>query len=283
MKQNAITVANVLTFVLLEHYTKIRINMKIKFTLIDYIIIILIICAIVFAFIHITTDDSSDLQKTAFDESTVNKIPDTYLKYYKDGFIVNATVEGFNSTNGNRTTLEGTVIWEDDNGGNDVKLMIDTDNGTYLVGLYKNVPEADVYIDHISLQSNGEKYKNLYEIKAQPEKITSLKDLTGKIPSNTNYELTTDLSLGDLTAKDAQEITNKLLGKHERLSVKTDDNMDNRLMIKMATQDNLNDADSVLGTVDGVTDEITIRIYDSTDAQIDEIAKNFDIENIRKF
>ena len=283
MKQNAITVANVLTFVLLERYTKIRINMKIKFTLIDYIIIILVICAIVFAFIHITTDDSSDLQKTAFDESTVNKIPDTYLKYYKDGFIVNATVEGFNSTNGNRTTLEGTVIWEDDNGGNDVKLMIDTDNGTYLAGLYKNVPEADVYIDHISLQSNGEKYKNLYEIKAQPEKITSLKDLTGKIPSNTNYELTTDLSLGDLTAKDAQEITNKLLGKHERLSVKTDDNMDNRLMIKMATQDNLNDADSVLGTVDGVTDEITIRIYDSTDAQIDEIAKNFDIENIRKF
>ena len=283
MKQNAITVANVLTFVLLEHYTKIRINMKIKFTLIDYIIIILVICAIVFAFIHITTDDSSDLQKTAFDESTVNKIPDTYLKYYKDGFIVNATVEGFNSTNGNRTTLEGTVIWEDDNGGNDVKLMIDTDNGTYLAGLYKNVPEADVYIDHISLQSNGEKYKNLCEIKAQPEKITSLKDLTGKIPSNANYELTTDLSLGDLTAKDAQEITNKLLGKHERLSIRTDDNMDNRLMIKMATQDNLNDADSVLGTVDGVTDEITIRIYDSTDAQIDEIAKNFDIENIRKF
>ena len=283
MKQNAITVANVLTFVLLEHYTKIRINMKIKFTLIDYIIIILVICAIVFAFIHITTDDSSDLQKTAFDESTVNKIPDTYLKYYKDGFIVNATVEGFNSTNGNRTTLEGTVIWEDDNGGSDVKLLIDTDNGTYLAGLYRNVPEANVYIDHISLQSNGEKYKNLCEIKAQPEKITSLKDLTGKIPSNANYELTTDLSLGDLTAKDAQEITNKLLGKHERLSIRTDDNMDNRLMIKMATQDNLNDADSVLGTVDGVTDEITIRIYDSTDAQIDEIAKNFDIENIRKF
>ena len=283
MKQNAITVANVLTFVRLEHYTKIRINMKIKFTLIDYIIIILVICAIVFAFIHITTDDSSDLQKTAFDESTVNKIPDTYLKYYKDGFIVNATVEGFNSTNGNRTTLDGTVIWEDDNSGNDVKLLMDTDNGTYLVGLYKNVPEADVYIDHISLQSNGEKYKNLCEIKAKPEKITSLKDLTGKIPANANYELTTDLSLDGLTAKDAQEIANKLLGKHERISVKTDNDKDNQLLIKMATQDNLNDADSVLGTVDGVTDEITIRIYDSTDAQIDEIAKNFDIENIRKF
>ena len=70
--------------------------MKLKFTIIDYIIIILVICAIVFAFIHITTDDSSDLQKTAFDESTISKIPDTYLKYYKDGLIVNATLEGYN-------------------------------------------------------------------------------------------------------------------------------------------------------------------------------------------
>ena len=257
--------------------------MKIKFTWIDYIIIILVVCAIAFAFIHITTGDSSDLKKTAFDESTVNKIPDTYLKYYKDGFIVNATVEGFNSTNGNRTTLNGTAIWEDDNGGNGVKLLIDSNNQTYLVGLYRTVPNADIYIDHISLQSNGEKYKNLCEIKAKPEKITSLKDLTGKIPANANYELTTDLSLDGLTAKDAQEIANKLLGKHERISVKTDNDKDNQLLIKMATQDNLNDADSVLGTVDGVTDEITIRIYDSSDAQIDEIAKNFDIENIRKF
>ena len=30
-----------------------------KFSLVDYIIIILVICAVVFAFIHITSDDSS--------------------------------------------------------------------------------------------------------------------------------------------------------------------------------------------------------------------------------
>ncbi|MBQ9161006.1 MAG: adhesin, partial [Methanobrevibacter sp.] len=88
-----------------------------KFTIIDYIIIILVVCAVAFAFIHITTDDSSDLQKTAFDESTVNKIPDTYLKYYKDGFIVKSTVDGFNSTNGERVTLTGDVVWQDDDGG----------------------------------------------------------------------------------------------------------------------------------------------------------------------
>ena len=114
--------------------------MKLKFTIIDYIIIILVIGAIIFAFVHITTDDSSDLQKTAFDESTVNKIPDTYLKYYKDGFITKATVEGFNSTNGERITLNGTVVWQDDNGGNDVRLLIESNNKTYLAGLYRNIP-----------------------------------------------------------------------------------------------------------------------------------------------
>ena len=40
--------------------------MKPKFTLIDYLIIILVICAIAFAFIHITTDDSSNIKKTAW-------------------------------------------------------------------------------------------------------------------------------------------------------------------------------------------------------------------------
>ena len=126
--------------------------MKIKFTLIDYFIIILVIFAVVFAFIHITTDDSSDLQKTAFDESTVKKIPDTYLKYYKDGYIVKATVEGYNSTTGNKTTLNGTVNWEDDNGGNGVKLLLDSNNQTYLVRtVYRTVANADVYIDPISL------------------------------------------------------------------------------------------------------------------------------------
>lgn len=258
--------------------------MKIKFTLIDYIIIILVICAVAFAFIHITTDDSSDLQKTAFDESTVNKIPDTYLKYYKDGFIVNATVEGFNSTNGNRTTLTGSVIWLDDNSGNDVKLLIKSDDKIYSAGLYRTLPEADIYIDHISLESNGDKYKNLCEIKVKPEEITSLKDLTGKIPENANYEITTDLSLDKFTAKDLQEIANKLSNKDKRTSIKTaPSDIDNQISINKATKDNLNDADSVLGSVNGVTSEITIRIYDCDESQINEIAKNFDVVNIRKF
>lgn len=256
--------------------------MKIKFTWIDYIIIILVVCAIAFAFIHITTDDSSDLKKTAFDESTVNKIPDTYLKYYKDGFIVNATVEGFNSTNGNRTTLNGTVIWEDDNGGNGVKLLIDSNNQTYLVGLYRTVPNADIYIDHISLQSNGEKYKNLCEIKVKPVEINSLKDLTSKLPDDAKYEISTEIGVGSLSAKDGQKIANQLLSNGKRESIRAV-HADNNLLIKKATKENLNDANSILGNINGATEDITIRIYDCQDSQIKEISKNFNVTNIRNF
>lgn len=258
--------------------------MKIKFTLIDYIIIILVICAIAFAFIHITTDDSSDLQKTAFDESTLNKIPDTYSKYYKDGYIVKATVEGFNATTGNETTLNGTVIWQDETSGSAVKLLIESDNQTYLVGPYKTVPNADVYIDKIVLESNGEKYKNLCEIRVNPEEITSINDLTSKIPENTNYELTTVLSLDSLDSIDVQKILNNISSHDKRESLKTDNSMgSDKIIIKKATNENLNDIDSVLGSFNGVTDEITIRIYDSSESQINEISKNFDVINIRKF
>jgi hypothetical protein len=256
--------------------------MKIKFTLIDYIIIILVICAIVFAFIHLT-DDSFDYQKVAFDESTVNKIPDTYLKYYKDGYVIKATVEGFNSTNGEEVTLNGTVLWEDDTGGNGVNLLLESDNQTYLVGSYRNVPHADIYIDHITLEIDGEKYDNLCEIKVQPEEINSLKDITSRIPNNTDYEITTEISIDNLSAKDMQKITNKLASSDKRSSIKQAIDVDNQLIIKSATRDNLEDADSILGNINGVTNEITIRIYNCNDSQIDEISKNFNVINIRNF
>ena len=258
--------------------------MKIKFTLIDYIIIILVIVAVIFAFIHITTDDSSDLQKTAFDESTVNKIPDTYLKYYKDGFIVTGTVDGFNSTNGERVTVNGNITWLDTEGGGDVRLLLKSDTGEYLTGLYRYNPDSDIYIDHISLESNGEKYKNLVEIKTKAKKINSLNELISGIDNNTNFEITTRLTLDSIDAKKIQEMTNKLQNHGKRVSVKTvTSDMDNQLLIVKATRQNINDADSILETIDGITNEITIRIYNCSDKDIETIENNYDIINIRKF
>ena len=258
--------------------------MKIKFTLIDYIIIILVICAIAFAFIHISTDDSSDLQKTAFDESTIGKIPETYLKYYKDGYVLKSTVEGYNSSTGEKVTINGTVIWEDDNSGNDVKLLIKSDDQTYLAGLYKNVPNADIYIDQISLESNGEKYENLCEVDIKPQEIASLKDLTDKIPEDADYELSTTLAVDSLNSKDVQKITNKLIDNDKRISIKTaNSDMDNQIIITKATKQDLNDIDSILGNINAITDDITIRIYGCSDDQLNEIGENFEVKNIRNF
>lgn len=258
--------------------------MKIKFTLIDYIIIILVICAIAFAFVHIATDDSSDLEKTAFDESTMGKIPDTYLKYYREGYVVKSTVEGFNSTNGEPVTINGTVIWEDDNNGNNLKLLIESRNETYLAGLYKNVPNADIYIDHVSLESDGEKYKDLCEVKVKPEEISALKDLTDKIPDGTDYELSTTIALDTVNSKDMQKVTNKLLENDGRISIKTSNSdRDNKIIITKATKEDLTSIDSILGNIDALTDDITIRIYNCTDSQLNEITKNFEVKNVRNF
>ena len=257
--------------------------MKLKFTLVDYIIIILVICTVIFAFIHITTDDSSDLQKTAFDASTINKIPDTYSNYYKDGYIVKSTVEGFNSTNGEETSITGTVKWIDDHGGSNVKLLIDSNNKTYVAGLYKNVPDADIYIDTISLETDGNKYDNLVEFKINPMKITSLSDLNKNL-SGSNYEISTRISLDSLDMTKIQEISNKANSDNERAAIKMpNENSQDQIELEKADDNCIKDANSILGNINGVTDEITIRIYDCSDSTIDNVKNNYDVANIRTF
>ena len=56
--------------------------------------------------------------------------------------------------------------------GSSVKVLIESDNGTYLTGLYKNVPEADIYVDSISLETDGSVYDNLTEVKVKSQNIT---------------------------------------------------------------------------------------------------------------
>jgi len=254
-----------------------------KFTIIDYIIIILVICAVAFAFVHISTNDSSNIQKTAFDESTLNKLPDTYLKYYKDGFIVNSTVEGFNASTGDRITLTGHVVWVDTESGGDVKVLIESENGTFMAGLYRYSQDVDIYIDHISLESYGDKYKNLTEIKVKPKQLSSLKDLTSGIEKNTDYEISTKISMDSFDPNKIQDVYNAIKENGKRNSIKTGSEMEGQILITKATPANINDGDAILGNFNGVSDEITIRIYDSTDSQVDSIEKNYDVVNIRNF
>ena len=253
-----------------------------KFTIIDYIIIILVICAVVFAFIHITSDDSSKIQKTAFDSSTINKLPDTYLNYYKNGYIVKTSVEGFNSTNGEKVSLNGTVKWIGDNGGNNIKVLIDSNNSTYLAGLYRNVPNADIYIDKISLEIDGSTYDNLVEVTAKPKEITSLADLTNNLTGD--YEISTIISLDSIDTLKIQEIANILNEHGKRLGIKASNtDLENQINIEKADESNINYANDILGNINGITSEITIRIYNCSDSQLNQIKDNFDVTNIRKF
>jgi len=255
--------------------------MKIKFTLIDYLIIILVICAVIFAFIHITTDDSSNIQKTAFDASTLSKLPETYLNYYKDGYIVKASVDGFNSTNGEKTTLNGTVKWVDE--GSSVKVLIESGNETYLTGLYKNVQNADIYIDTISIETDGSVYDNLTEFKIKPQNITSLNDLRKNL-TNSNYEISTTISVDSISSEKIQEIENILYLHSKRIAIKTlATEIDYQLVISKADKQTLDDGNSVLGNINGITDPISIRVYNCSDSDIENIKNNYEVINIRTF
>lgn len=254
-----------------------------KFTIIDYIIILLVIFAVIFAFIHITTDDSSKIQKAAFDESTINKIPDTYLNYYKDGYIVKATVNGYNSSNNEEITLNGTVKWVGNYGGSDVRILIDSNDTTYLAGLYKTVPNADIYIKSISLESNGSTYDNLVEVTAKPKNITSLDELTKNL-SDTDFEMTATISVDSIDAMKYQELINKINSKDKRMAIHyTGTNPFNQIVLEKANMANINDANSIIGDVNGITGDITIRVYNCSDSQLENIKNNYDITNIRKF
>ena len=117
-----------------------------KLTIVDYIIIIAVICAVVFAFIHITTDDSNDTKTSSYDSSTMNKIVENYLKLYLEGNVVETTVSGYNASTGKAVELHGNISWIDDDKGSNVKVLINSNGNEYLAGLYKDIPNADIYI-----------------------------------------------------------------------------------------------------------------------------------------
>ena len=255
-----------------------------KFTLVDYVIIILVICAAIFAFIHITTDDSSHTEKTAFDATTISKIPDTYFSNYQNGNIMMVSVNGINASNGEEVDLNGTLKWLDDNGGSNVKVLIDSEGQTYLLGLYKSVPEADIYINTMSIESNGSTYDNLVELKLKPMNITSLNDLVSDIPNNTDYEISTEISTDSIDTIKLQEIANKINSKDKRLSIESiDTGYNTKLKLTKSNSENILDADSILGNINGISDEITLRIYNCSDNQINTIKNSYEVVSIRNF
>jgi hypothetical protein len=258
--------------------------MKKKFTIVDYAIIILIICGIVFAFVHISSKDEAVNEKTSYDSSTLNKIAEKYLTYYRQGYIVNTTIHGYNSTDGKEVTLSGNIKWLDDDKGSNVKALVNSNGTDYIVGLYNHVPNADIYINSMTLEINGEKYSNLTEIKVTPKNITSINDLFSDISNDTDYEITTTISLDSLESSKIQEIVNTLFKNDGRISFKgSNSGLTDQISLVRATNDELTQINNILGNFNGITSEITIRIYNCSDNDINNIKSNYNVTNIQKF
>ena len=258
--------------------------MKIKFTLVDYAIIILVILGIVFAFIHITSNDNATVsESTSYDSSTLNKIAEKYLNYYRQGYIVNTTIHGYNASDGKPVTLIGTIKWLDDDRGSNVKALVNSNGTDYIVGLYNHVPNADVYINSMTLEINGDKYSNVTEIKINPKNITSLNDLVSGISNETDYEITTTITLDSLESTTIQKIINILFQNNARISFKgSNSGVTDQINIVRATSTEISQINSILGDFNGITNEITIRIYNCSDNDINNIKNNYDVVNIQK-
>jgi len=256
-----------------------------KFTLVDYVVVILVISVLIFGVMHEMTFNPSNIQETVFDKHTFDEISDIYFPYYEEGYIVNVGVTGINASNGDEVNIDGTLVWMEDNGGTNVKLLVESGGQRYLMGLYKNVPKADVYINTISLEVAGT-YDNLVEFTLKPENISSMDDLVSKIPKSTNYEISTDvMSSNMLHPNKIQNLTYLLEhADDKRPSIKISYPGGNyKLQLLKSTPENINDANSILGQFTGYTDTIVLRVYNCTDYQFDAIKNNYNVENIRYF
>ncbi|MCF0226915.1 MAG: adhesin [Methanobrevibacter sp.] len=254
-----------------------------KLTIVDYLIIIIVIIAIVFAFIHITSDDKNEAESTSFDSSTLNKIVEKYLGYYNKGEIVHTSIEGTNSSNNKKVNIKGEIIWMDDDRGSNVKILVKSGNETYLCGLYKDIPNADIYIDKVSLEVNGSKYSNLTEFSINPSNISSIDNLTKGLDNYSNYELTTNIALNELDNVNFQELTNRLYD-NGRVSLKlSSTGFTQKITIVRASSDDLTMANNVLGNINGVSDDIVIRVYNCTLDEQKFIENNYDVVNVKTY
>lgn len=261
-------------------------NVLKRFTIIDVLIIIVIIGTILFAIMY-TGSDEEKSESVSFDSSTLNKLAEKYLSFYQDGKIVKTHFGGYNSTNGKYQELYGTIIWVDDNKGSNVEVLIDIDGDSddkpILARLYKDGKDADLYIKHITLETDDNKYENLTEIKINPQNISTLDKLTNNIEDNINHTISGKISINIKDSKIYQQLTNELSLNGRKESIKPiNENTYDQIVLIMANKSEMSIASEILGTINGETGIITIRIYNSNSENIQTIENSFDVINIRK-
>ena len=231
-----------------------------KITIIDILIIICIIGAVGFAIYHMTDDDSSKASATSFDYSTNPKILETYLDYYKDGKVVTSEIVGTDAKTGEKVELNRRVLWvgEDENG--KVNVVLDDNGKPLLAGFYIDVPNADLLIDSISLETNGDTYKNLKDITVSPKEINNLNELINEIPNGTPCEISTSISIENFDSVKYQKLLNAL-NENKKPCIVLRNSQINTLEINRANKADLEIASEILGDFNGQTSQIRLRTY----------------------
>ena len=231
-----------------------------KITIIDILIIICIIGAVGFAIYHMADDDSSNASATSFDYSTNPKILETYLDYYKNGNVVTSTIVGTDAKTGEKVEVKGKVLWLGETEKEKVNVLIDDNGKKLLAGFYKDVPNADLFIDSISLESNGDTYRNVKDITVAPKEITNLNDLINEMPNGSNCEISTSIAMDNLDSVKYQKLLNALYENKKPCIVMNGES--NVLEINRANKTDLKTASEILGDFNGQTSQIKIRTYD---------------------
>ncbi|MBE6512929.1 MAG: adhesin [Methanobrevibacter olleyae] len=231
-----------------------------KISIIDILIIICIIGAAGFAIYHMADDDSSNASATSFDYSTNPKILETYLDYYKNGNVVTSTIVGTDAKTGKKVELNGKVLWLGESENEKVNVLLENDGKKLLAGFYKDVPNADIFIDSISLESDGDTYKNVKDIAVDPKEISNLNDLIDEMPNGSNCEISASIAIDNLDSLKYQKLINALYdNKKPCIVLKSDQS--NVLEINRANKTDLETASAILGDFNGQTSQIKIRTY----------------------
>ena len=251
-----------------------------KLTIIDILIILCIIGAVGFAVFHMADDDSSNASATSFDISTKNKMLENYLNLYQDGNKVTSTVAGTESSTGEKVELSGTVLWLGESEKDKVNILLDDDGKKVLAGFYKDVPNADIYIDQVSLETNGDVYANITDFQIAPKEINNFNDLVSKIPKDCEYEISATIALENLDNVKYQKLLNALYNNKKPCIALNDEG--NALEINRANKTDLEIANHILGDFNGQTSQIQIRIYNSTSEDSRAIESDYNVLSISK-
>ena len=231
-----------------------------KITIIDILIIICIIGAVGFAIYHITDDDSTKASAISFDYSTNPKMLETYLDYYKEGKIVTSEIVGTDAKSGEKIELNRRVLWLGEDGNGRVNVLLDDNGKPLLAGFYIDVPNADLFIDSISLETNGDTYKNFKDITVSPKEINNLNDLISEIPNGTHCEISTSISIDNFDSVKYQKLLNAL-NENKKPCIVLRNSQTNTLEINRANENDLKIASEILGDFNGQTSQIRLRTY----------------------